>query len=338
MEHDMRGGVRRRRRGRAPSDRAGRRTDRSGRREQVRLAQLLVCLAVFLAVFIGRGAFPGRLAQLRDGLRSLISSDADFREAFQDLGQSMTQEKSLLDQLGDFCVQVFGAVEEVPDQSQPAAVPQLTSLLNQEQQFLSGEPDGKALAGHILRGAVPDTQGEPQPEQEGAAVPSEEAVPAAGTVLFTPDYDGLPLPENYTLDCLSLGELETTTPVLGRLTSPYGYRDHPVNGKYLFHGGVDISGNKGDPIGCFADGTVEFVGENDSYGLYLQVDHGNSVKSFYAHCSAVYVKKGQRVSLGERIAAIGDTGLATASHLHLELRCAGLRLNPGYYVEFLNSQ
>ena len=314
MEHDMRGGVRRRRRGRAPSDRAGRRTDRSGRRERV------------------------RLAQLRDGLRALISSDADFREAFQDLGQSMTQEKSLLDQLGDFCVQVFGAVEEVPDQSQPAAVPQLTSLLNQEQQFLSGGPDGKALAGHILRGAVPDTQGEPQPEQEGTAVPSEEAVPAAGTVLFTPDYDGLPLPENYTLDCLSLGELETTTPVLGRLTSPYGYRDHPVNGKYLFHGGVDISGNKGDPIGCFADGTVEFVGENDSYGLYLQVDHGNSVKSFYAHCSAVYVKKGQWVSLGERIAAIGDTGLATASHLHLELRCAGLRLNPGYYVEFLNSQ
>ena len=337
--------VRRREGGYARTERES--DGRRQRRERVRLAQLLVCLAVFLAVFLGRGVFPERLIQVRDSLLSLITADADFRAAFSDLGESMTEERSLLDRLGEFCVQVFGAAEPEEEPGGADAVPRLTSLLDQEQQFLSGAPAGAALAGHFFQG---DGLSEPQDgEEEPPAEPAQpapapqeaetpEAVPAAGTVLSTPDYSGPALPEGYTLDCLSLGELETTTPVLGRLTSPYGSREHPVNGTYLFHGGGDISGNKGDPICCFADGVVEFVGENDSYGLYLQVDHGNSVKSFYAHCSAVYVKKGQQVSLGERIAAVGDTGLATASHLHLELRCAGWRMDPTYYIDFLSDQ
>ena len=339
MDYGTARGARRRRGGQGTFGRTGRRSAGRGRaprrQERMRLRQILVCLAVFLAVFIGRGVFPGRLLQLRDNLLTLITADTDFQSAFSSLGES-AEEDSLLDQLGDFCVQVFGAAEADPGQSAPQAAPRLTSLLDQEQRFLSGSPDGRTLAGHILRRTIPDTE-EPAVEEQPDSAPGE-AVPAAGTVLYVPDYSGSPPPEGYTMDCLSLGGLETVTPVLGRLTSGYGYRDHPVNGKYLFHGGVDIAGNKGDPIQCFADGVVEFVGENDSYGLYFQVDHGNSVKSFYAHCSAVCVKKGQQVSMGEKVGEIGDTGLATASHLHLELRCAGWRLDPSYYVDFLSDQ
>ena len=151
------------------------------------------------------------------------------------------------------------------------------------------------------------------------------------------DYSGDPLPDNYTMDQLSLGELETVTPVTGRLTSEYGYREHPVLGKILFHGGVDIGGQEGDPVAAFADGKVEYTGKNDSYGLYLQVDHGNGVKSFYAHCSKIVVTKGQTVARGEKLAEIGSTGISTGPHLHLELKYGKMHLNPAYYVEFSQS-
>ena len=346
MEHGAANSTRRRQMGQGFSVRTGRRRtgkDRPYRQERVRLLQLLVCLAVFLLVFIGRGVFPERLLLLRDDLLSLISSDADLQTAFSGLGESMAQEESLLDQLGEFCIQVFGTAGDEPAQSQVEAVPQLTSLLEQEQRFLSREPDQQALAGHLFYKdglEPPDIQEEVQPEpaQEGPTPEEAEPVAEVGAVVQVSDYDGQALPENYTMDCLSLGTLETTTPVLGKLTSPYGYRDHPVNGKYLFHAGVDIKGATGTPIQCFADGTVEFVGENDSYGLYLQVDHGNGVKSFYAHCSSICVKKGQTVTMGEKLGEVGDTGLATASHLHLELQCAGVHVDPAYYIDLLSDQ
>ena len=129
------------------------------------------------------------------------------------------------------------------------------------------------------------------------------------------------------MDQLSLGALDTVTPVVGHLNSTYGYRDHPINGKYQFHGGVDIGGQNGDPISAFAAGTVEYVGEDDSYGLYMQLDHGNGVKSFYAHCSTICVKKGESVTAGQKIAEVGSSGAATGPHLHLELKYNKLHLN-----------
>ena len=160
-------------------------------------------------------------------------------------------------------------------------------------------------------------------------------MPAAGTLVAASDYSGPELPKNYTMDQLSLGDLETMAPVKGYLNSPYGYRDHPIDGEYHFHTGADISGHMGDPIAAFADGTVEYTGEDDSYGLYFQLDHGNGVKSFYAHCSKVEVVKGQRVSMGDTVARIGSTGSSTGPHLHLELKFNKMHLNPAYYVDFL---
>ena len=98
---------------------------------------------------------------------------------------------------------------------------------------------------------------------------------------------------------------------------------------------MDIGGQEGDPIGAFAAGTVEYIGENDDHGLYLQIDHGNGVKSFYAHCSKLCVSQGQTVAMGETVALVGSTGVSTGPHLHLELKWNGLHLNPAYYVEFL---
>ena len=318
----------------------GRRQKR--RQEQTRLLQLLVCLAIFLLVFIGKGVFPNRLVQVRDNLLSLITADVDFQAAFSGLGDSMSQGETILDELGQFCVEVFGGSREDPEQPGASGVPELASMVVQEQQFLSAEPDGQALASHFFyeeglpAPELPQQPVQAQPAQE--PVQEEPAVAAVGTVIRKSDYDGQALPASYTMDELSLGTLETMTPVLGHISSGFGYRDHPINGNYQFHGGVDIGANMGDPIQAFASGTVEYTGEDDSYGLYFQIDHGNGVKSFYAHCSTVLVRKGQAVSIGDTVALVGSTGTATGPHLHLELRCAGLRVNPIYYIEYLSDQ
>ena len=79
---------------------------------------------------------------------------------------------------------------------------------------------------------------------------------------------------------------------------------------------------------------MEYVGEDNSYGLYLQIDHGNGVKSFYAHCRQICVRKDQPVKAGETVALVGSTGTTTGPHLHLELKCGDVRVDPAYYMSF----
>lgn len=330
---------------RAYSNGLGRgRRSKTHSQEQIRLIQLGVCLALFLTIFLGKGIFPQKMNQVRGDILTLISTDFDFQEALSSLGESLAGSGTVLSDLGDFCVEVFGSVPQEDEQPQPAAFipPQPAGILTAELQFLSRSASTAECAAHYADFSqfgleVPQREDQAaQPPAEKTAEPEEPAaIPAVGTVVAVSDYSGQELPKNYTMDQLSLGELETVTPVLGHLHSVYGYRDSPINGKYQFHGGVDIGGEMGDPIAAFADGTVEYVGEGDSYGLYLQLDHGNGVKSFYAHCSKIVVTTGQAVSLGEKIAEVGSTGDSTGPHLHLEMKCNGIHLNPAYYVEFL---
>lgn len=310
--------------------------------ERVRLLQLVVCLALFLAIFLWKGIFPQKLEEVRDDLLALITTDLDFQGALAELGESLAGEGSVLADLGTFCVEVFGTgqSEEPGQPEEPLSTlpPPEGGALEDELRFLSRETDTAARITHyadLARYGLEVVSLEPEPVQEPAAPEEPAAIPAAGTVIAVSDYSGDPLPDNYTMDRLSLGELETVTPVMGHLTSEYGYRDHPISGRYQFHGGIDIGGQNGDPIGAFAAGTVEYIGKDDSYGLYLQVDHGNGVKSFYAHCSKIVVSKGQTVALGEKVAEIGSSGSATGPHLHLELKYNKMHLNPVYYVDFL---
>lgn len=313
--------------------------------EQVRLLQLMVCLTLFLVIFLGKGIFPQKLEQLRGDIFALITTDFDFRGALSDLGESLSESDTVLSDLGDFCIEVFGGRTQEENKAEPTAFipPQPTGVLASELQFLSRNTGIAVRTAHYVDyarfGLEPLDRTVPEEMQPAETVETPEeppVIPAAGTVILVSDYDGPELPDNYTMDQLSLGELETMTPVEGHLTSGYGYRDHPMSGKNAFHSGVDIGGQEGGPIAAFAAGTVEYTGENDSYGLYLQVDHGNGVKSFYAHCSRIVVTKGQTVALGEKLAEIGSTGVSTGPHLHLEIKYNKLHLNPAYYVTFLD--
>lgn len=99
------------------------------------------------------------------------------------------------------------------------------------------------------------------------------------------------------------------------------------------HKGMDIVAPKGTPVFAAEKGTVEFASSDSSgYGNYIIIDHGNGVKTLYAHCSALFVSKGDVVSQGEHIAAVGSTGYSTGNHLHFEVRINGTPVNPAKYI------
>jgi murein DD-endopeptidase MepM/ murein hydrolase activator NlpD len=122
-------------------------------------------------------------------------------------------------------------------------------------------------------------------------------------------------------------------PTAGWLTSQFSRaRVHPLLHTTRPHEGIDVAAPMGSPIVAPASGTVTKVGYENGYGNVLEIDHGNGIVTRYAHCSRIDVKSGQRVTRGQRIAAVGSTGLATGPHLHYELHINGKVVNPMTYV------
>lgn len=118
----------------------------------------------------------------------------------------------------------------------------------------------------------------------------------------------------------------------GRITSPYGYRQHPILNQRLMHTGLDIAGNMGQDILASEEGRVIYSDTKGTYGKTVMIDHGSGIVTLYAHCSQLYVSTGQVVSKGEVIAAIGSTGRSTGPHLHYEVRINGQHTDPINYL------
>ena len=120
----------------------------------------------------------------------------------------------------------------------------------------------------------------------------------------------------------------------GVITSPFGYRNQPTAGASTYHSGIDIGVGYGTPILATRSGYVTYSGRNGGYGIMVEIDHGDGVKTRYAHCSQTLVSVGQYVSQGQQIAKVGSTGVSTGNHLHFEVRVNGVARNPANYVDF----
>ena len=117
-----------------------------------------------------------------------------------------------------------------------------------------------------------------------------------------------------------------------RLTSAFGHRSDPFTGRRARHNGIDIPGPVGTPIYATADGTVGRAQRLGGYGLYVEIEHGLSLQTRYGHLSQILVQPGQRVRRGDLIGLMGSTGRSTGSHLHYEVRIAGVPMNPMQFV------
>lgn len=159
--------------------------------------------------------------------------------------------------------------------------------------------------------------------------------------------DTLHIAANNQSDLLTLAEsrlfdqkmksmaIPTQNPVLGGTSgSPFGWRVDPFTGKSALHTGLDFQAEPGTPILAAAGGLVVTQEYHAGYGNMIEVDHGNQLISRYAHARAVFVKKGDLIKRGQKIAEVGSTGRSTGPHLHYEVLVQGIPQDPR---KFLNA-
>ncbi|WP_456155451.1 murein hydrolase activator EnvC family protein [Veillonella sp.] len=121
-------------------------------------------------------------------------------------------------------------------------------------------------------------------------------------------------------------------PVSGEITSPYGYRVHPIWGTTIYHSGIDIGVDEGTPVHAADSGVIVWSGWMGGYGYAVVIDHGNGLSTLYGHNSELAVDEGQSVSKGQVIAYAGSTGNSTGPHVHFEVRENGDPVDPMGYL------
>ena len=127
---------------------------------------------------------------------------------------------------------------------------------------------------------------------------------------------------------------EWLTPLTSyRLTSPFGMRMHPILGIYRMHNGIDMAAPLNTPIYASRGGQVTIAEENDSAGLYVQINHGDGYKSVYMHMNYFIVKVGDYVAQGQVIGYVGTSGMSNGYHLHFGISYTGEYVNPLEYIE-----
>jgi murein DD-endopeptidase MepM/ murein hydrolase activator NlpD len=121
-------------------------------------------------------------------------------------------------------------------------------------------------------------------------------------------------------------------PTQGWVTSGFGFRTNPFTGLTQMHEGLDISNRVGTSVIAPADGMISDAGKDYSHGNTIVISHGFGMTSRYNHLNRFFVKPGQKVKRGDKIAEVGMTGKSTGPHLHYEVRMNGIPVNPMRYI------
>lgn len=136
-----------------------------------------------------------------------------------------------------------------------------------------------------------------------------------------------------TLRSLALMRMPSRLPIEhAALVSLFGNRDDPLTGRRAFHAGLDFAAGAGSTIRAAAGGTVAVAGFRPDYGWVVEIEHGNGLRTRYAHASRLWVRAGDVVAPGEPIAAVGSTGRSTGPHLHFEVLRNGEATDPRRYL------
>lgn len=131
-----------------------------------------------------------------------------------------------------------------------------------------------------------------------------------------------------TLQKMPLGR-----PINTKISSRFGKRTDPLNKKRAFHAGIDFKGDTGDKIRSTGDALVKKSAYNKGLGYYIVLSHGNGYDTMYAHLSKRLVRRGDKVTRGQVIGLVGNSGRSTGSHLHYEVRRYGKAINPMKYLQ-----
>ena len=122
-----------------------------------------------------------------------------------------------------------------------------------------------------------------------------------------------------------------------RMTSGSGYRNDPKGAGVRLHEGMDMAGDYGSPVYATADGVVIAAGWSNGYGRLIKIKHAFGIETRFAHLAQIRVEVGQRVSRGDRIGDMGNSGRSTGTHLHYEVRIGGAYVNPMTFIKAANN-
>lgn len=163
--------------------------------------------------------------------------------------------------------------------------------------------------------------------QVSAMLKERQAARAAAAAAAAQSSGGQGASDNWVQGTGQLG-----WPVSGEITSPYGYRVHPIFGTTIYHSGIDIGVDEGTPVHAADGGVVVWSGWMGGYGYAVVIDHGNGLSTLYGHNSELAVDEGQSVAKGQVISYAGSTGNSTGPHVHFEVRVNGDPVDPMGYL------
>lgn len=326
MEHDYRTHSRR------MGTRRHRSTAGSGQKRdktRLRIIKLLICLGLLIVGFFIKLIFPSTAAAIREQLAGSV----DYRAAFTAIGEGISGEKKFAEALGEAYAYAFrNAAPSETETNDPSDGEEENEPAETEEPEATEDPEPSPMqTDEPSEGPGSEGSAEGETVSEDQADFSQAVINAFLESQL--EYSDLEIPAGVTYDLPPIS-FDYICPVMGTVSSTFGYRIHPIEGVVKFHYGTDIAADTGEEILAFADGTVLSVGESTSLGNYLILEHAEGVKTEYAHCSEVYVESGQTITKGEKIAAVGATGSATAAHLHFEIIVDGIYVNPEYYVSW----
>ncbi len=283
---------------------------RADKRINRSIIKLLICFAIFAAAVLIKLMFPETAESANAQVMSILGEDIDYKAAVVTLGEGLSGEKEFREAMAEACEYAFAMNGKISEETKEGKKPQ-------------GEKETSAETENAAEETVIKSKAEDKEDKAAKAV--------AAYIESIGEYASLELPAQVTYDMPEIG-FECMLPAKGTLTSKFGYRMHPIDNEVKFHYGIDVGAAEGTEVVSFADGKVSAAGESTTLGKYLIIAHADGAESLYAHCSEFFVSSGDTVKKGQKIAAMGQTGAATGSNLHFELRVNDLYVNPQYYV------
>ncbi|MDE6388185.1 MAG: peptidoglycan DD-metalloendopeptidase family protein [Lachnospiraceae bacterium] len=246
---------------------------------------------------------------------------ADYIEALSEYDQRKLEEYVETKEMVQLCKEELEAEKEVLDEAKVAVEAEeanISELIGQkEAQILSVSSD-------ISNKEAAIKEYEDMIAQENAEIAALEKAVAEEKARLEA--------ENAQARTYNGGMFAMPCPGFKRISDEYGNRIHPILGTQQFHNGVDLAAPSGTPIYAAYDGDVVAATYSGSMGNYIMIDHGSGLYTIYMHCSALYVSKGQTVTKGQNIAAVGSTGRSTGPHLHFSVRLNGSYVSPWNYI------
>jgi murein DD-endopeptidase MepM/ murein hydrolase activator NlpD len=301
--------------------------------------KLFICVGLFAVAALIKLLFPSTLTVIGDKINSVVN----YKAALTSLGEGISGQKSFTAALGEAFTYAFtgeAVVEKKEDQPSPSngQATKAASDSAAENDTEQTVPDPAVSAANVTEDAAAafseETDGETS-ETAAADTDSENNVSNAIISAFIQsqeEYSDYAIPAGVTYDMPKIN-MAYQSPLAGVVSSSFGYRIHPTANTVKFHYGTDIAAKKGKAITAFTDGKVIATGDSSTLGKYVIISHGD-IESEYAHCDSVCVTSGQTVKMGDKIATVGDTGNATQTCLHFELKVSGQNVNPEYYVQW----